>query len=255
MNASSQTIFEPVPEHILHSLHAATQPAPPAGASSSAPTDGRQQTTGNSAALTVLQVASIFPGTPVANIAANLPHVLAALAAASLADAPMLLVALGTIAAEAASFLPVTEQPSRFNTSPAGPPFDLYDRRGDLGNQGPPDGFRFRGRGFVQLTGRANYAHYAPLVHQPLLANPDLAAEPATAATLLARFLADREHAIRRALAAPAPAGPDLARARRLVNGGSNGLDRFAAVYRAGSQLLASNRPDGPNPSRTAKNA
>src|SRR5580704_15052028 len=167
-------------------------------------------------------VARIFPFTPIANIAANLPHVFAALAANSLADQQMLLVALATIRAEAESFLPLTESPSTFNTSPSGHPFDLYDHRRDLGNQGPPDGASFRGRGFVQLTGRANYTHYAKLIGHDLVANPDLAASPAVAAQLLARFLADKEPAIRRALA-----DNDLAAARRLVNGGTHGLDRF----------------------------
>ena len=174
-----------------------------------------------------------FPFTPLANIAANLPHVLAALAAASLADKPMLLMALATSCAEAESFLPLTEAESPLNTSPGGQPFDLYDHRRDLGNLAPPDGANFRGRGFVQLTGRANYTHYAQAIGQPLVANPTLAASPAIAAQLLACFLASRESSIRRALAAN-----DLATARRLVNGGSNGLDRFTSAFTIGSQLL-----------------
>ena len=178
-------------------------------------------------------VARIFPFTPPANIAANLPHVLAALTAASLADTPMLLVALATIRAEAESFLPLTEAQSTFNTSPNGHPFDLYDHRRDLGNQGPPDGASFRGRGFVQLTGRANYTQFAHEINQPLVANPDLAASPAIAAQLLACFLAHKESAIRHALAAN-----DLAAARRLVNGGTHGLDRFTAAYTTGAHLL-----------------
>ena len=145
----------------------------------------------------------------------------------------MLLMALATIRAEAESFLPLTEAQSRFNTAPGGAPFGLYDHRRDLGNQGPPDGANFRGRGFVQLTGRANYTHYAHEINQPLVTNPSLAASPAIAAQLLARFLAEREPAIRRALAAN-----DLAAARRLVNGGTNGLDRFTAAYTAGARLL-----------------
>lgn len=186
------------------------------------------------ARITPALVARIFPETPHGNIAANLPLVLSALAAAGLTDTPMLLAALGTIRAEAESFLPLTEQPSRFNTSPSGHPFDLYDHRAALGNQGPPDGARFCGRGFVQLTGRANYSHYAVCTGLPLLSTPELAAEPGPAATLLARFLADRQDRIRRALTAG-----DLAQARRLVNGGYNGLDRFASAVHLGAGLLA----------------
>jgi peptidoglycan L-alanyl-D-glutamate endopeptidase CwlK len=185
------------------------------------------------------QVHQLFPFTPLANIAANLPAVLAALAAANLGDLSMVLVALATIRAETASFLPIAEAESAFNTSPGGTPFDLYDHRKDLGNLGPPDGANFRGRGFVQLTGRANYTHFAQQIGQDLVANPALANQPAIAAELLARFLADKEPAIRAALAVPPPAGPDLALARRLVNGGTNGLDRFTAAYQIGAKLLA----------------
>jgi len=68
------------------------------------------------------------------------------------------LMALATIGAETGAFQPVSEGQDRFNTSSGGHPFDLYDSRADLGNLGPPDGERFKGRGFIQLTGRCNYA-------------------------------------------------------------------------------------------------
>jgi putative chitinase len=183
--------------------------------------------------ITTQIVAHIFPATPLANIAANLPHILAALAAANLTDKSMLLMALATIRAEAECFLPLTEEKSTYNTSPGGHPFDLYDHRHDLGNLAPPDGASFRGRGFVQLTGRANYTRYARELGLDLVANPSLAAQPDIAAQLLARFLAEKEAPIRRALAAN-----DLATARRLVNGGSHGLDRFTSAFTIGSGLL-----------------
>jgi peptidoglycan L-alanyl-D-glutamate endopeptidase CwlK len=179
-------------------------------------------------------VHKLFPATPLANIQANLPAIVAAMQAVNLGDRDMILMALSTIRAETECFEPISEQPSRFNTSPTGHPFDLYDHRTDLGNQGPPDGASFRGRGFIQLTGRANYTRYAQRTGLDLVNHPELACRLDVAAQLLALFLLDKEPAIRHALA-----NNDLAAARRLVNGGSNGLDRFSACYSSGCEVLA----------------
>jgi peptidoglycan L-alanyl-D-glutamate endopeptidase CwlK len=187
-------------------------------------------------AVTVELVRKMFPATPPANIEANLPLVLDALAGPGLNDPAMVLMALSTIRAEAEGFEPIAERPSKFNTSPGGQPFDLYDSRTDLGNQGPPDGERFRGRGFVQLTGRANYQAHGEAIGMgsQLVDCPDLANEPAIAAKLLASFLQARRKRIAEALRAG-----DLKAARRLVNGGSNGLDRFTEAYKTGAALMA----------------
>jgi peptidoglycan L-alanyl-D-glutamate endopeptidase CwlK len=185
------------------------------------------------AGVTVQVVSQMFPLTQIGNIKANLPPVLDALVSAKLPDRAMVLMALGTIRAETESFQPISEGQSRFNTSPSGHPFDLYDNRHDLGNTGAPDGANFRGRGFVQLTGRANYTHYASEINVDLVTNPELANDPQVAANLLARFLGDREDRIREAVAAN-----DLTTARRLVNGGSNGLDRFTDAFNRGLQLI-----------------
>ncbi|HUP05297.1 MAG TPA: glycoside hydrolase family 19 protein [Bryobacteraceae bacterium] len=187
-------------------------------------------------AITLEMVRKMFPATPPAPIAANLPLVLDALSEPGLNTPAMLLMALSTIRAETEGFEPIAEQPSKFNTSPGGRPFDLYDSRADLGNQGPPDGERYRGRGFIQLTGRANYqAHGAAIgMASRLVEEPDLANDPAIAAKLLASFLKSRQTRILAALQAG-----DLKAARRLVNGGSAGLDRFTDAYKTGEALLA----------------
>jgi putative chitinase len=190
------------------------------------------------AGVTVPVVSQMFPVTPIGNIKANLPFVLDALVSAKLPDRAMVLMALGTIRAETESFQPISEGQSRFNTSPSGTPFDLYDNRHDLGNTGAPDGANFRGRGFVQLTGRANYVRYSTEIGVDLVKNPELANDPQVAANLLSRFLGDREDRIREALAAN-----DLTSARRLVNGGSNGLDRFTDAFTRGMRLIPEAAP------------
>jgi putative chitinase len=186
-------------------------------------------------AVTVGIVSQMFPFTPIGNIRMNLPIVLEALVAQRLADRPMVLMALATIRAETESFLPVAESPSRFNTSPNGHPFDLYDYRNDLGNHGPPDGLQYRGRGYIQLTGRENYRKFGGEIGlgDELLDDPDRGGDGPIAARLLAVFLKAREIPIKQALLED-----DLRLARRLVNGGSHGLDRFTEAFRTGDRLI-----------------
>ncbi len=185
--------------------------------------------------VSVQVVSQMFPQTPLANVRKNLPIVLDALIQHNLRDKPMILMALATIRAETESFRPIDEGISRFNTSPRGHDFDLYDNRRDLGNRGTPDGASFRGRGFVQLTGRANYNTYGPRLSpkESLIDNPERANDATVAAKLLALFIGDRELPIKDALL-----HGNFQAARRLVNGGVHGLDRFMDAYRRGDALL-----------------
>jgi peptidoglycan L-alanyl-D-glutamate endopeptidase CwlK len=180
-------------------------------------------------------VSQMFPQTPVDHIKDNLQALLDALDAAGLGDKAMVLMALATIRAETESFLPISEGKSRFNTSPGGKPFDLYDSRKDLGNQGASDGADFCGRGFIQLTGRTNYAQCGQMIGlgDQLVHKPELANQPDIAARLLAAFLKAKERQIKEALLAG-----DLRTARKLVNGGSHGLDSFVDAYNRGDPLI-----------------
>ncbi len=186
--------------------------------------------------VTVAVASKILPYAPLDNIKKYLPFILTELEKEGLNNKQFILMALATIRAETESCAPISEYISRYNTSPGGKPFDLYDNRRDIGNQGPPDGESFKGRGFVQLTGRANYLKYGKAIGlgRQLVDNPDLANDPEIAARLLVKFLKDKEMKIREALLED-----DLKAARRLVNGGSHGLDRFTDAYRKGEELLA----------------
>ena len=57
-----------------------------------------------------------------------------------------------------------------------------------LGNTEPGDGQRFKGRGPIQITGRANYQRYGGLVGKDLIAAPQLAATPEVGFTTAAVF-------------------------------------------------------------------
>jgi len=188
--------------------------------------------------VSVQLVSRMCPGAPLANIKTYLPPLLAAMQEAGLVDKPMALMAIATIRAESGGFAPIDEYRSRYNTSPSAesPYFDLYDNRNDIGNQGHPDGSRFKGRGFVQLTGRTNYTRYSKKLGlgDRMVRKPELANDPVIAARILASFLKDRELKIKGALLEG-----DLALARRYVNGGRHGLDVFSEAYNTGAALLA----------------
>jgi putative chitinase len=61
-----------------------------------------------------------------------------------------------------------------------------------LGNTQPGDGGKYIGRGYIQLTGRGNYAKYGQMVGKDLLGNPELLSDPATAAEISVKYLLDR---------------------------------------------------------------
>jgi hypothetical protein len=161
-------------------------------------------------------------GAPFRNIAANWPLVWSALTERGMADRPVLIAALATIGVETGSFAPIPEYASGWE----------YEGRADLGNIEPGDGPRYKGRGYIQLTGRANYRAYGEALGVDLEGNPDLALDPVISAAVFALYFAT--HRIRWL---PAPASlmncADLARAgewrgvRVAVNGGVNGLARF----------------------------
>jgi SH3-like domain-containing protein len=173
-------------------------------------------------------------GAPLANVAANWPLLASALTAHGIGDRPVQIAALATIGVETGSFRPIPEFASG----------DEYEGRADLGNTQPGDGRRFKGRGFIQITGRSNYQTYGNLLGIDLIGNPDLALDPNVASQIFALYFTN--HRIRW-LPAPAPLMncADLARAgewrgvRVAVNGGENGLARFLQMVNGLSELNA----------------
>ncbi|MEM8832519.1 MAG: peptidoglycan-binding protein, partial [Cyanobacteria bacterium P01_G01_bin.19] len=106
---------------------------------------------------TVDAVSQMFYDAPRRNIEKYLPAVLKSLEKLGLGDRQMILMALSTIRAESAGFAPISEFQSKYNTTPGKHAFNRYDFRSDIGNGAVGDGAKYKGRGFIQLTGKANY--------------------------------------------------------------------------------------------------
>ena len=179
-------------------------------------------------------VLAMFPAKIQKNVEKNLPYIWEALEEAGMADQDMGLMALSTIRAETENFIPISEFQSTRNTLFS--PFDKYEKHRlakRLGNLFRGDGAKYRGRGFIQLTGRNNYKRMGELIGIDLINHPERANDPKIAAKILVAFLKDKEPMIRVALERR-----DLRTARKLVNGGVHGLDKFVKAFRLGEQLL-----------------
>jgi putative chitinase len=92
-----------------------------------------------------------------------------------------------------------------------------------MGNTQPGDGWAFRGRGMLQLTGRANYEAADRRLGLGLDTDPDIAAVPAMSLLIACDFYRDRKVFV-------ALDRGDTTGARRITNGGSIGLDHVNAL-------------------------
>lgn len=99
-----------------------------------------------------------------------------------------------------------------------------YEGRKDLGNVMSGDGVKFKGRGPIQLTGRANYRRYGQQLGIDFESNPTIVAIPSVGLLVACKFWADN------GLNALADQDDVLTITRR-INGGTNGLaDRKAKL-------------------------
>lgn len=97
-----------------------------------------------------------------------------------------------------------------------------YEGRADLGNTQPGDGYKFLGRGLIQITGRTNYTVCGAALVLPLTDHPELLEQPGNAAQSAAWFW--NQHGLN----AFADTG-DFETITRRINGGLNGeADRLA---------------------------
>ena len=94
------------------------------------------------------------------------------------------------------------------------------DRMGN-GNEASKEGFKFRGRGYIQLTGKSNYTNFAKFIGEDTVVNPDLVATKYPLASAAFFFDSNKLWSI-------CDKGADTATVTAVtkrVNGGTIGLD------------------------------
>ena len=112
----------------------------------------------------------------------------------------------------------------------------VYGSRMGNGDEASGDGFKFRGRGYIQLTGKSNYKLFGDFIGDDLIVNPDLVATkyPLTSAGFFFQknvlwTICDRG------------ANDDIVTSvTRRVNGGTHGLEDRIAKFKKYHQLLCS---------------
>ena len=128
--------------------------------------------------------------------------------------------------------------PSRFPTVESALPFDTPEKiankiyGGRMGNLEDGDGFKYRGRGIVQLTGRDSYKAFTDATGVDAINNPDLLLQPEYACLSAGWFfsthhlndLADKE---------------DYLTMTKKINGGTLGLDQRIANIKKVLSILA----------------
>jgi putative chitinase len=204
-------------------------------------------------ALTMAQFSSLFPRLKGEQLDAYLPALNAALAEFHIGTPQRVAAFLAQVGHESAgltrweeSFAYTPERllkifPNRVRSvaqakdlvkaGPAAIAEHLYGMRPAMGNMRPGDGWRFRGRGPIQITGRINYATYGDAIKVPLELQPERVLEPAVGFRVAGSYwethgcnaLADEQ---------------DVEQITRRINGGLNGFDDRVARWNLASQVL-----------------
>jgi len=107
-----------------------------------------------------------------------------------------------------------------------------YEGRSDLGNTVAGDGSKYRGRGLIQITGRANYMACGEGLGLDLIKQPELLEKPQHACMSAAWFWATK------GLSTLADAG-QFDKITQRINGGQNGAADRQALYARALKVLA----------------
>lgn len=175
--------------------------------------------------LTAEQLKAIYPNATNIRINAALPHLNNTLQRYGITTIRRVACFLGQVGVESGELLYTREI---WGPTPAQ---KRYEGRADLGNTQAGDGFKFRGRGLIQTTGRANYAAVSRRLAYDFVADPEALERYPWAALSAGDYWDMRKlNALADYL--------DVEEITRRVNGGSTHLDRRIAYTNRALQVL-----------------
>jgi putative chitinase len=125
--------------------------------------------------------------------------------------------------------------PNAYARNPAKIGSRVYANRMGNGDEASGDGFTFRGRGYIQLTGKNNYTSFTGFIGEDCVANPDLVATKYPLASAAFFFDANNLWAI-------CDKGADdatVTRVTRAVNGGTHGLAERLQYFKTFMRALS----------------
>lgn len=108
----------------------------------------------------------------------------------------------------------------------------VYAGRNGNGVESTSDGFRFRGRGPIQITGRSNYARCGQALGLPLIEQPDLLTDPDVGARAAAWYWTDRK-------IGPLADANDIEAVTRKINGGTHGIQDRRRYLQTAMRVLS----------------
>jgi len=123
------------------------------------------------------------------------------------------------------------EQAKKYARDPVRIASRVYANRMGNGDETSQDGWNFRGRGFIQLTGQSNYEAFGEHIDYDVVSNPDIVA--VRYALESAAFFFDKNNLWK--LCDKGSSKDNVKAVTKVVNGGYNGLDdriaRFNRIY------------------------
>lgn len=137
-----------------------------------------------------------------------------------IADNTQLAAIMAQCAHESGNFVSLRE---KWGPTPAQ---ERYEFNANLGNTQKGDGEKFKGRGFIQITGRELYTSASQDLGVDIVANPELAEDPELAALLVVYFFFKFKRT-----ATSTVNWSDVRAVTRIVNGGENGLQQRRELF------------------------